>query len=239
MLLKGPTVKTPPTDTPFNPRLRFDDGKAYEQMMGRWSALVAGPFLDWLAMPPGLQWLDDADLDQPAKTLSEDVRRDSLLRLQQLTVVTSPREHQIAHDQEAPAVTNDFERQADRAEGTMCRGQGIHQTLQRLPQVTRIPWRISIRRIQRPASPTAGTRDSAQQCFAASRSASPCQVDRVREAESLSLVWPSQLMEARSVTEGEVVVLACARPIAAQAAMRAQLKASARLGRRVSVTAWR
>ena len=38
---------------------------------------------------------------------------------------------------------------------------------------------------------------------------------------------------------GEVVVLACARPIAAQAAMRAQLKASARLGRRVSVTAWR
>ena len=34
-------------------------------------------------------------------------------------------------------------------------------------------------------------------------------------------------MEARSVTEGEVVVLACARSIAAQAAMRAQLKASA------------
>src|SRR5688500_4808385 len=33
-------AKMPPTDTPFNPRLRFDDGDAYEQMMGRWSALV-------------------------------------------------------------------------------------------------------------------------------------------------------------------------------------------------------
>jgi SAM-dependent methyltransferase len=57
--LKDLPVKTPPTDTPFNPRLRFDDGDAYEQMMGRWSALVAGPFLDWLAMPQGLEWLDD------------------------------------------------------------------------------------------------------------------------------------------------------------------------------------
>ncbi|MBK9134307.1 MAG: class I SAM-dependent methyltransferase [Betaproteobacteria bacterium] len=28
-------------------------------MMGRWSALVAAPFLDWLALPPGLAWLDD------------------------------------------------------------------------------------------------------------------------------------------------------------------------------------
>lgn len=27
--------------------------------MGRWSALVAQPFLDWLALPQGLAWLDD------------------------------------------------------------------------------------------------------------------------------------------------------------------------------------
>lgn len=37
----------------------FDDGAAYELMMGRWSALVAHPFLDWLALPAGLEWLDD------------------------------------------------------------------------------------------------------------------------------------------------------------------------------------
>ncbi len=36
----------------------FDDGAAYEQMMGRWSALVARPFLDWLQLPAGLDWLD-------------------------------------------------------------------------------------------------------------------------------------------------------------------------------------
>jgi ubiquinone/menaquinone biosynthesis C-methylase UbiE len=37
----------------------FDDGAAYEQMMGRWSALVAEPFLGWLRLPEGLAWLDD------------------------------------------------------------------------------------------------------------------------------------------------------------------------------------
>lgn len=40
------------------PRFVFDDGAAYEQMMGRWSVLVASPFLDWLAVPEGLDWLD-------------------------------------------------------------------------------------------------------------------------------------------------------------------------------------
>ena len=38
----------------------FDDGAAYELMIGRWSALVAQPFLDWLDLPHGLSsWLDD------------------------------------------------------------------------------------------------------------------------------------------------------------------------------------
>lgn len=36
----------------------FDDAAAYERMMGRWSALVAAPFLDWLAPTDGLEWLD-------------------------------------------------------------------------------------------------------------------------------------------------------------------------------------
>jgi len=48
-----------PEDKSFDPNLRFNDGAAYETMMGRWSVLVAAPFLDWLALPPGLDWLDD------------------------------------------------------------------------------------------------------------------------------------------------------------------------------------
>ena len=37
---------------------RFNDGAAYEQMMGIWSRLVGDIFLDWLAPRPGLDWLD-------------------------------------------------------------------------------------------------------------------------------------------------------------------------------------
>jgi ubiquinone/menaquinone biosynthesis C-methylase UbiE len=36
----------------------FDDGAAYEQMMGVWSRLVGQLFLDWLAPSPGLRWID-------------------------------------------------------------------------------------------------------------------------------------------------------------------------------------
>lgn len=38
--------------------IRFDDGAAYERLMGRWSLLVADPFLDWIAVPAGRRWLD-------------------------------------------------------------------------------------------------------------------------------------------------------------------------------------
>lgn len=38
--------------------IRFDNGAAYEEYMGRWSQLVGEVFLDWLAAPPGLRWLD-------------------------------------------------------------------------------------------------------------------------------------------------------------------------------------
>src|SRR5262245_31535297 len=36
----------------------FNDGAAYERMMGRWSRLVADQFLDWIAVPKGARWVD-------------------------------------------------------------------------------------------------------------------------------------------------------------------------------------
>jgi SAM-dependent methyltransferase len=38
--------------------IRFDDGAAYEEGMGRWSNLAGQVFLEWLAPKPGLKWLD-------------------------------------------------------------------------------------------------------------------------------------------------------------------------------------
>ncbi len=37
---------------------RFDDGAAYERMMGTWSRLAGAAFLDWLAAPPNLRCID-------------------------------------------------------------------------------------------------------------------------------------------------------------------------------------
>jgi len=39
-------------------QIRFDDGEAYEDFMGRWSRLAGDAFLDWLSPAPGLRWLD-------------------------------------------------------------------------------------------------------------------------------------------------------------------------------------
>lgn len=41
-----------------NTEIRFKDGDAYERYMGIWSRQAGTIFLDWLAPPPGLQWLD-------------------------------------------------------------------------------------------------------------------------------------------------------------------------------------
>lgn len=38
--------------------LRFDDGAAYEEMMGVWSRSVGEVFLDWLKPGQGLRWID-------------------------------------------------------------------------------------------------------------------------------------------------------------------------------------
>jgi len=40
------------------PQIRFEDGAAYERMMGVWSGLTADIFLDWLMPQPGWRWLD-------------------------------------------------------------------------------------------------------------------------------------------------------------------------------------
>ncbi len=37
---------------------QFNDGAAYERMMGKWSVLAGSVFLDWLAPRSGLSWLD-------------------------------------------------------------------------------------------------------------------------------------------------------------------------------------
>ena len=39
-------------------QIRYDDGAAYERMMGNWSRLAGEIFLDWLAPRPGLRWID-------------------------------------------------------------------------------------------------------------------------------------------------------------------------------------
>jgi ubiquinone/menaquinone biosynthesis C-methylase UbiE len=39
-------------------QIRFDDGAAYERMMGAWSRLAGDVFIDWLAPRPGLRWID-------------------------------------------------------------------------------------------------------------------------------------------------------------------------------------
>lgn len=38
--------------------IRFDDGAQYERSMGTWSQLAGNIFLNWLAPPAGLRWLD-------------------------------------------------------------------------------------------------------------------------------------------------------------------------------------
>ena len=39
-------------------RMLGNDGDAYELYVGRWSRLIAGRFLDWLAVPASSRWLD-------------------------------------------------------------------------------------------------------------------------------------------------------------------------------------
>jgi ubiquinone/menaquinone biosynthesis C-methylase UbiE len=45
-------------DAMNNETIRFDDGAAYELMMGRWSVLVGERFIDWIGVRQGARWLD-------------------------------------------------------------------------------------------------------------------------------------------------------------------------------------
>ncbi len=38
--------------------IRFNDGAAYERMMGIWSGLAGAIFIDWLGPPKGWRWID-------------------------------------------------------------------------------------------------------------------------------------------------------------------------------------
>lgn len=53
-----PSDPTPPPPAAPTTPIQFDDGAAYERFMGVWSRQVGERFLDWLACPPGLSWLD-------------------------------------------------------------------------------------------------------------------------------------------------------------------------------------
>jgi ubiquinone/menaquinone biosynthesis C-methylase UbiE len=39
-------------------QIRYNDGAAYERMMGAWSRIAGEIFLDWLTPEPGLRWID-------------------------------------------------------------------------------------------------------------------------------------------------------------------------------------
>lgn len=41
-----------------NQQIRFDDGGAYERLMGIWSGIVGQAFLDWMSPEPGQRWAD-------------------------------------------------------------------------------------------------------------------------------------------------------------------------------------
>src|SRR5262249_41516409 len=39
-------------------QIRFEDGLSYERYMGDWSRRAGTIFIDWLALPSGLKWID-------------------------------------------------------------------------------------------------------------------------------------------------------------------------------------
>ena len=58
------------------PQIRYDDGAAYERMMGAWSRIVGEIFLDWLAPPPAYDGSTSAAAAVPLPSCSwNDVRQ--------------------------------------------------------------------------------------------------------------------------------------------------------------------
>src|SRR4051794_33422979 len=56
-MLRSATIKALRESDMAEP-LRFDDGAAYERMMGTWSRIAGLVFLDWIAPKSGLSWVD-------------------------------------------------------------------------------------------------------------------------------------------------------------------------------------
>jgi SAM-dependent methyltransferase len=79
------------------PKIRFDDGAAYEQMMGVWSRSAGEIFLDWLSPPTGLRWIDIGCGNGAFTELL--VRRCSPLEVQGV----DPSEGQLAFARKRPA----------------------------------------------------------------------------------------------------------------------------------------
>jgi ubiquinone/menaquinone biosynthesis C-methylase UbiE len=75
----------------------FTDGAAYERMMGRWSRAAGDVFLDWVAVPPGLNWLDVGCGTGAFSELVLDRCRPHTL------VAIDPSEDQIAYARTRPA----------------------------------------------------------------------------------------------------------------------------------------
>jgi ubiquinone/menaquinone biosynthesis C-methylase UbiE len=75
----------------------FNDGAAYDRLMAPWSRAAGSEFLDWLAVPPGLRWLD---VGCGTGAFTELVLEQSSPR--DLSAV-DPAEDQIAHARTKPA----------------------------------------------------------------------------------------------------------------------------------------
>src|SRR5215813_465068 len=57
-MLGSNAVEFPAAGVMEKQQIRFDDGAAYERMMGTWSRLAGEIFIDWLAPREGLRWID-------------------------------------------------------------------------------------------------------------------------------------------------------------------------------------
>lgn len=78
-------------------QIRFDDGASYEQMMGIWSRSAGAIFLDWLAPPLELRWID---IGRGSGTFTESlIERCSPAEVQGI----DPSEEQLAFARTRPA----------------------------------------------------------------------------------------------------------------------------------------
>jgi ubiquinone/menaquinone biosynthesis C-methylase UbiE len=87
--------------------IRFDDGKAYERYMGKWSQLAGDAFLNWLAPGSNLRWLD-VGCGNGAFTETI-VQRHAPAQVHGI----DPSEAQLAFARTRPALRNAYFRQAN------------------------------------------------------------------------------------------------------------------------------